>query len=859
MYYECIGDNQYQFTMKLYRDCNSSGAFFDNPATFAVFNEANALLFTQTSSVGTIEEVNTDLDNPCIAVPPNICVEEGTYTFVITFPDANQTYQVVYQRCCRNQTIQNLVNPGAQGLTIVATVPPSDLAVCNSSPSFNNFPPPVLCAQETLIFDHSATDPDGDSLVYSLCSPYIGGTQDDPMPVPPSNPPYAEVSWGGGASATNPITGAPGLSINPVTGMLIGVPTVLGQYVVGVCVEEWRDGQLLSTNTRDFQFNVAFCEQPSQALVAQPEIDDLCQGLTFTFQNESNPDNVFVWDFGDPTTDDDVSNIYSPTYTFPDTGVYTVMLVTNPDFFCSDTFLLNLPLFYEVSVEITSSAFECENGLQVFSFSSDGEFDQVNSTVIWDFGPNGNPSTSEGINVSDVSFTDSGDQEVTVSVLNNVCTAVDEVELNVVPAPTAEITPQSIFCNGLNYAFSQQSTNATQYIWDFGVSEGDDDQSTQTGVNFTFPEPGSYTVSLTAWSAGNCPVTTTEVFDIRPLLDAEIEPVPVQCFDNNSVDFEAAGSYTSNASFSWQFENALPEVSTAENPQDLFFLEPGIHDVMITISENGCTRSDSIEVIVHENPYADFEASPLSGCAPLDVNFFNNSFSQSSNVAYEWDFGDGNLQNSRAIKHMYVRPGTYTVSLYLENLSGCIDSDQMTKEALIEVLPTPQAGFKIDPIMLSVIDPRVEITDASIGGTSCAYVFDEQEFLTCDFEHLLNNVVPQPIRQTVFNEYGCFDTAEGEIFISDHMVYIPNSFTPDGDGLNEIFAPVMTGVVQYEMHITDRWGRVVYSNTNVERGWDGSGMDGEYYTQAGLYHYLIRVTDNLGWNFDYTGTITLLR
>ncbi|HKL02046.1 MAG TPA: PKD domain-containing protein [Cryomorphaceae bacterium] len=859
MYYECVGGNEYLVTMKLYRDCNSSGAVFDNPATFAVFDENNGFITTFTRPVSDVMFIEPDLSSPCLSFPPDVCVQEGIYEFFYEFPNNTQTYQLVYQRCCRNATILNLTDPGAQGLTILAEFPAADVADCNSRPSYNNFPPPVLCAQENLIFDHSATDLDGDSLAYSLCSPYIGGTQAQPMPTPPSAPPYEEVDWAPGFNAEDPITGNPGLSIDPITGELTGVPTVLGQYVVGVCVEEWRDGVLLSVNTRDFQFNVAVCEPTSEAIIQEPAIEDLCDDLTFEFENESAMSNTFLWDFGDPTTDDDISTSYNATYTYPDTGVYVVTLITNAGFFCSDTATLELPLFYENSIEVEISGFECVDGEQVFSFEADGNFDQENGVVEWDFGPNSSPQNGSGLVVDGVTFSTTGDQQVTVEVLNNICTAEDVVTINIPEPPQATIDSQDIFCNGLNYQFTHQSENASIYFWDFGDPTTTSDNSNQASAGYTFPEPGAYTVSLTVQNPDNCPITVTEDFEFFPLLDPEIADTEIACLDNNSIDFEADGSYTASASFLWEFSSANPATSTAENPTNISFEAAGSHPVSLTITENGCTRTAETEMIVHQNPTADFSTNLPEGCAPLDFSFSNTSVSESSSVSYLWDFGDGNTSPSRNVVHTYTNPGTYTVSLYLENLNGCIDSDQIVREDLVTVLPSPTANFRLDPNVVSAINPTLEITDLSEGNTTCSYFFDGQLFEECQFEHLLENVEPQTITLTVSNEFGCTDRIEGQILISDHLIFIPNAFTPDGDGLNDLFKPETSGVVKMEMTILNRWGEVIYTNNDERIGWNGSGPNSNYFAQPGVYQYIIRITDNLGWNFDYTGSVRLLR
>jgi hypothetical protein len=101
---------------------------------------------------------------------------------------------LVYERCCRNGTINNLNNPGNQGATYTATIPPTN-AYRNSSPVFNKFPPTFICANSPLSFDNSATDLNGDSLVYSLCTPNDGASQSDPAPTTPNNPPYFPISW----------------------------------------------------------------------------------------------------------------------------------------------------------------------------------------------------------------------------------------------------------------------------------------------------------------------------------------------------------------------------------------------------------------------------------------------------------------------------------------------------------------------------------------------------------------------------------------------------------------------------------------------------------------------------------------
>ena len=127
-------------------------------------------------------------------------------------------------------------------------ITPLAQATCNNSPVFEDFPPPVICVNEPLVYSHKATDAEGDELVYEFCSPLLGGSQNNPTPDPDAPPPYQNVGFIlPNYSASNPLGGNPRITINPVTGEISGMPTLQGQYVVGICVSEYRNGQLFMT------------------------------------------------------------------------------------------------------------------------------------------------------------------------------------------------------------------------------------------------------------------------------------------------------------------------------------------------------------------------------------------------------------------------------------------------------------------------------------------------------------------------------------------------------------------------------------------------------------------------------------
>ena len=266
--YTCIGNNLYTIRLVVYRDCNSTGAQLDPTSSIGIYDGIQpTLLHNLSVNKGPTIPVPSSTGNPCLQAPPNICTEYAVYTTTITLPARANGYVITYQRCCRSATISNIPTPDDWGSTLVARIPPNDQ--CNRSPQWNSLPPIVLCNQELLSIPSSATDPNGDSLHYSLCSPLHGGGKgngsgfNSPMPNPPAPPPYTTIGFLNPATASNPIPGNPSLSINGATGTLTGRPAVPGQFVLTICVEEWRNGAFLNTIRRDYQFYVTNCSGPT--------------------------------------------------------------------------------------------------------------------------------------------------------------------------------------------------------------------------------------------------------------------------------------------------------------------------------------------------------------------------------------------------------------------------------------------------------------------------------------------------------------------------------------------------------------------------------------------------------------------
>lgn len=254
-----ISGNNFQVTLRLFRDCAGAGAGFDTPISITVYdNVTNDSILTFPMSNPDTSTIT--LGDACFSPPPSVCIQQGIYVTNVTLANNPNGYYLVWERCCRNGTIQNITNPGNVGMTFYVEVP--DPALQNSNPDFGAYPVEgYLCrgVQNTLEFD--VTESDGDSLVYSLVDPLKGSSSTaNTVPTPPSPKPHATVNWQNPYSLTNIVGGSPSMSIDPQTGIITCIPNSIGVFVFAVKIEEYRNGVKISETIRDIQYYVLNCD-----------------------------------------------------------------------------------------------------------------------------------------------------------------------------------------------------------------------------------------------------------------------------------------------------------------------------------------------------------------------------------------------------------------------------------------------------------------------------------------------------------------------------------------------------------------------------------------------------------------------
>jgi gliding motility-associated-like protein len=599
--YECLGNDEYRISLQVYRDCgptNTNNTQFDMNAPLAIYTSSGTLVGVEMIQYPGSITVPVVISNPCLTSPPSICIEGALYVTTVTLPPIGGGYDLVYQRCCRNPSTINIVQPGSFGATYTTHIPGPADAVCNNSAYFSNYPPLVLCSGEDFEFDHSATDVDGDSLVYALATPYTGGNQQNPAPNPPTAPPFAYVNWAAGYSANAPLGANPALTIDSQTGVMACTPSALGIFVYAVCAKEYRNGVLINESCRDFQVTVTNCVVNTAAIIdEQTSVGagngaTFCSGLTQTFTNSSISTSSYFWDFGDLSTLADTSSLASPSYTFLDTGVYIVSLISNPGWACADTITAAFSLYPSVEPEFPPVPGQCAEGNEFF-LEAQGQFGG-NATFIWDFGPNATPTTSNLMNPS-VSFSDTGHYAVTLHVSENGCDGTYSGEVIVFPVPEVGFNiPSFEGCAEYQVQFIDGSVawGDLNYFWDFG----DGNSSTEANPLHSYPFPGDYTVQLTIESDTGC------------IHIAQTDPATIKVFPSPTAGF-SVDVYENSIYTPWinVYDESFGDTAmiyyfgdgftTTEPFYEHSYLDTGWHTISQTVTnEFGC-KDSTTEVI----------------------------------------------------------------------------------------------------------------------------------------------------------------------------------------------------------------------------------------------------------------------
>ncbi len=600
------GNNTYEMTMKVYLDqyavnTQPNTADLDVLAPIGVYRGS---VFYHKQSVPL--KGRTTIANPtfpCLTPPNNILVTEGLYIWEEILPDVGVSYTVEWQRCCRNKTISNIADPSNTGATFSIEITPAAQANGNSSPEFNTFPPTLICVSEPVNYDHSATDIDHDQITYEFCAPVTGGGPDlmsmtrgcgTSAPDPPCAPPFVPVIFNYPAyTASAPIHG---LTIDPNTGIITGTPDIQGQFVVGVCAKEYRNGVLLSVLQRDFQFNVVLCKPTVAAII---KADTMLNGKKFLiqscgqnnvyFDNQSvDRANIseFYWDFVIQGIHKRYTD-WSPTISFPDTGIYHGQLLLNPGTKCADTADITLNVFNKPLANFTFNYDTCVAGPVVFTDKSSSPAGEIVQWK-WDF------SDGQGAAAKNPShlYQTVGTKNVGLHIVDvKNCTADTIKSLVWAPAPATVIVQPSTYngCSPATVAFKNLSKpidSTYKTLWTFG----DGGTSADLSPTHSYLQPGTYGVGVSIVTPLGCKVSAffPDWINVKQGVKADFDFSPqVPTVFNSTVQFTDKSTFAKQ----WRWFFGAKGTSGDENPV-FTFKDTGVYKILLIAgNEFGCQDS----------------------------------------------------------------------------------------------------------------------------------------------------------------------------------------------------------------------------------------------------------------------------
>ncbi len=307
-----------------------------------------------------------------------------------------------------------------------------------------------------------------------------------------------------------------------------------------------------------------------------------------------------------------------------------------------------------------------------------------------------------------------------------------------------------------------------------------------------------------------------------------------------------------NYSFNWN--NGLGQ------GQGPFVVSPLLNTTYIVTVTDDCNNSinKAINVDVHPLPRVNIAPQAASECGQVSLSLNNSNQNQVGSI-YSWDFGDGTFSNQENPIKTYTLTGNYNVILTVTSPYGCVNSGQANMNVIVKIKPIAQ--FDFDPKETTILNSEITFDNYSVNADYYAWTFGDG-----GTSNQFSPIHKYDLDGTYFitliatNINGCKDTAIEKLLIEPEFnIYIPNAFTPDNDGLNDIFTAVGEEIEEFDMQIYNRWGDMIFNTKSLEKGWDGSANNGSDISMEGVYVYNIKLKDWQGLTHKFVGHVSLLK
>ncbi|MFT4660592.1 MAG: gliding motility-associated-like protein [Patiriisocius sp.] len=419
------------------------------------------------------------------------------------------------------------------------------------------------------------------------------------------------------------------------------------------------------------------------------------------------------------------------------------------------------------------------------------------------------------------------------------------------------IDSDTAVCNMDPYQLNAYAVGTGQWTIPAGLTiSGNGDPYFDPNAVITPSVPGYYTLTWSDIDGLSCPNTkdvTISFFD-----GIDITPIVTDVFCNGDCNGEVSLSGIGGivaADYTYSFTNVDP-LNVAGNTAIL--LCPGPYSVTLT-DDNGCSWPGSYFIGEPPVPVIDSVLAVREECR----DFCNGSITVLSDEAVTYSYDGGDIYIPSSSKNDFC-PGNYSV--FIEDANGCIGGPV---NAFIGSPTPPEASFIADPIPADILHPAITFNNTSYGDELSEWLFNTPEpFGTSDETNPVFNFPPNPgtypVQLTITDSIGCQDVIEKNVLINDVLqVFIPTSFTPNEDGLNDLFSPIGTDIdpAYYTFVVYSRWGDEVYKSTTYPHTWNGSlNNKKEYYMPDGYYTWsLVTKSMTTSSKVEMNGAIMILR
>ena len=624
------------------------------------------------------------------------------------------------------------------------------------------------------------------------------------------------------SGGTNPLSF---LWSNGATGASISNLCVGTSYTVTV-----TDGHGCKTDTSVIITN------PPPIVLSTDSTPSLCNktnGAASITATGGTPGFTYKWSTGATTSS--ITNVAA--------GNYCVLILDANK--CRDSSCINVPNISGDSIKIVAITNVTCNG---------GNNGSIVASVTGGTGPFTYAWTPSGGNTTTATNLSADTYTITVTD-NNGCpaTAVATVKQ---PPPITITAPGQTICIGQTATLTATANGGTTpytYNW----TPGGTGQSITVSPTVTT----SYTVQATdANGCASAPLLV--VVTVRPPLTIAAGPPKSFCPGDTATISASATGGDGTYFYLWS-----PGGATTSSIQ----VTPVTTTVYTVVINDGCGTpavKDSVTITVLPVPVVNLKADTLQGCYPLCVTFTNlATVTGGATIAsYNWSFGDGNSSTQPNPSHCYTKPGVYSVSLSVVSSNGCIASFSIPN--YITVYSHPVANFSLSPQPTNIMNPTIYFVDHSTDAYGIINWFwqfgdgtDSIGFVR-NPQHTYGDTGSYCVNLQVTNFHGCVaDTTECLEIEPFFVIYVPNAFTPNGNGVNDLFTAKGVGILQYQMWIFDRWGQQIYTTTDIYGGWDGKVQNGASGAQAqeDTYVWLIEVTDVFHKQHRYVGRVSLIK